>query len=150
MLGHLLLYRGDDGDLDEEFGAGHACLDAGAGGGVALGNPCVPDFVHGGEVFHVADVDGGGEHVLAVGAGLEEEVIDFVEHGGGLLGDVCGGVFTDLAAEVDGIVVDDDAAHALFGFLAVDGHGSERLLVLSEKFSGKTGVDSSSLEGLTD
>lgn len=77
---------------------------------------------------------------------MEEEVIDFLippsgdplkgtsritpvhvaplqfKHGGGLLGDVFGSVFADLAAEVDGIVVNDDAAHALLGFLAVDGH----------------------------
>lgn len=33
-----------------------------------------------------------------------------------------GGVFADLAAEVDGVVMDDDSAHALFGLLALD-HG---------------------------
>lgn len=32
----------------------------------------------------------------------------------------CGGVFADLAAEVDGIVVGDDTAHAGFCLLAVD------------------------------
>ena len=40
----------------------------------------------------------------------------------GLSCDLCffGGVFADLTAEVDGIVMGDDTAHALFGLLALD------------------------------
>ena len=31
-----------------------------------------------------------------------------------------GGILADLSAEVDGIVVNDDTAHALFGLLTLD------------------------------
>ncbi len=43
--------------------------------------------------------------------------------------DFFGGVLTDLSAEVDGIVVGNDTAHALFGVLALD-HDARMLELL--------------------
>lgn len=89
---------------------------------MALWHPCIPDLIHGREVFHIPEVDGRREHMFAVRAGLQQERLHLVQHRLSLLGDAFCRVSTHLATEIDGVLVDDDAAHPLLSFLSIDTH----------------------------
>lgn len=97
---------------------------AGAGGGVALWHPAVPDVVEGLEVVHCLEIDGGGEQVLAVAADFFKQSVYTGQHTFSLVGDGAEAVFRarHLTTQVDGVVVDDGAAHAWLGVMTLDIH----------------------------
>jgi len=94
-------------------------FDTGAGRRVPVRHPCVPHFVHQGEVVvDVAKEDLRREQMLAVGTRLTERSVHPGEGRPGLGLDVCVGIFGDLAGEVDDSVVGDDLAGSLGHLLA--------------------------------
>lgn len=89
-------------------------------------HPGIPDVVEGLEVVHCLEIDGGGEQMLAVSADFFQQRIDTREHAVGLIGDIAEALFRpgDLTTQVDGVVVDDGAAHACLGIVTLDiAHG---------------------------
>src|SRR5882762_5826386 len=88
-LGGLLR---DHFDLDESvFGeSGHGYGGAGGGYDAFGGKVFGVDLVHGGEVGHVLEEDGGLYDVNEVEAGFAEDGFEVFEHAGGLFGDAAG------------------------------------------------------------
>jgi hypothetical protein len=62
---------------------------------------------------HVGDVDLAHQDAGLVAAGFVQQAVDVAQHFAGLAFDVLGGVFGDLAGQVDGAVVDGDFGQAL-------------------------------------
>jgi methyl-accepting chemotaxis protein len=114
----------DHHDLDGILRGGELCLHCCAGGRVAGRDPAVPHRVHLGEGRHVGEPDIGGDEIQLRGAAFGEQRVDGREDFGGLLLDRSAGrLVGHLSREIDGVAVDDGAAHARSDLLALDGHG---------------------------
>jgi len=111
-----------DAHFYKNFWAGHAGFDTGAGGFFIIGNPCVPDFIHRCEIFHIPNVDCERQHLIAITARFCQKGLNFIKAFLRLFFDVPLGVTSGLTTEINGAVMLDDPAHALGGLDTFDCH----------------------------
>jgi hypothetical protein len=139
---------GNNTDLYQQLGAGHARFDASSGWGAAFGHPRVPHLVHCCEVLvDVSQVDRRGDELGAIASSCFKQSVDLLEGRSSLSSDVLGDVGTDLAGEMHHPVDLDDGAHPSIALHTFDCHVANLRFREHEVGYGRSFCDGTSYKG---